>query len=180
MRFELRHKLVLKVGDIDPPTLRPVACSGLEECMNRGAESIGWAQKRSRGRQGLRRRGIGMAAEVSISGTGGLAGFQEKGTAVVKLTEDGSVNIITSCTDMGTGAKTALAQICAEILQVPPDRIDLNIGDTDVSPFDIGSHGNRTLFVPGLAVREAASELRERLIDYAAKMLECTPEQVPA
>ncbi len=121
-----------------------------------------------------------MAAEVSISGTGGLAGFQEKGTAVVKLTEDGSVNIITSCTDMGTGAKTALAQICAEILQVPPDRIDLNIGDTDVSPFDIGSHGNRTLFVPGLAVREAASELRERLIDYAAKMLECTPEQVPA
>ena len=119
-----------------------------------------------------------MVTEVSISGTGGLAGFQEKGTAIVKLTEYGSVNITCGATDLGSGAKTAIAQICAELLQVPPDRIDVNFGDTDASPFDIGSHGNRTLFVPGLAVREAAVELRQKLTDYAAKMLECDPAQV--
>ena len=176
--LELRQKLVLKVGDIDPPTRRPVECSGLEECISRGAESIGWAKNRGQGSHGTRRRGVGMAAEVSISGTGGLSGFQEKGTAIVKLTEDGSVNITSGCTDMGTGVKTALAQLCAEILQVPPEKMEINIGDTDFSPFDIGSHGNRTLFVVGLAVREAAIELRARLIGYAAKMLECDPERV--
>jgi xanthine dehydrogenase molybdenum-binding subunit len=119
-----------------------------------------------------------MAAEVSISGTGGLMGFQEKGTAVVRLAEDGSANIICGCTDLGTGARTAFAQICAEVLQIPTERIDVNIGDTDVTPFDIGSHGNRTLFVPGLAVREAALELRKRLIVYAAKMLERDESEV--
>ena len=176
--MELRRKIALKVGDIDPPTRRPVVCSGLEECMDRGAASIGWAQKRGKGRQGRRRRGIGMVIEVSISGTGGLAGFQEKGTAIVKLTEDGSVNITCGATDLGTGVKTAIAQICAELLQVPPDKIDVSFGDTDASPFDIGSHGNRTLFVPGLAVREAALELCKKLTDYAAKMLECDPAKV--
>jgi xanthine dehydrogenase molybdenum-binding subunit len=177
--LELRRKNALRAGDIDPPTRRPVACSGLDECLDRGAASIGWAERRGKGGNGKRRRGIGMSVEVSISGTHGLNGSQEKGTALVKLTEDGSVNVSCGCVDLGTGVKTGLAQICAEVLQVPLEAIDVRIGDTDTSPFDVGSHGNRTLFVPGLAVREAALELRARVIDYASRrMLECDASQV--
>lgn len=153
-------------------------------CLERAAEVMRPGKKTTEGTAGTThtsmaagatRTGIGMAV---LSETGaGLRYYRQNSTeAIVKVDRDGSVAIIATIADTGTGTRTVMAQIAAERLGVSVDRIRIFHNDTDVIPFDLGTWASRTTYVCGNAVAAAAADARRQLADVAAGMLRATPE----
>ncbi len=142
----------------------------MTECMEIAAERIGWKQKRN-GANGTVLRGVGLANMVHTGGGGRFYGYNST-EAFIKLSDDGTVTLITSALDMGQGAHTAMAQIAAEELGVRLSDVIVLSNDTDLTPYDLGAWGSRATFMNGNAVFEAAREARLALIEAAAEMLE--------
>jgi len=122
-------------------------------------------------------RGVGLANMVHTGGGGRFYGYNSA-EAFVKLSDEGTVTLITSALDMGQGAHTAMAQIAAEELGVPLSDINVLSHDTELTPYDLGSWGSRASFMDGNAVLAAARDARKNLVDAAAEMLEAAPEDV--
>jgi xanthine dehydrogenase molybdenum-binding subunit len=171
----IRLKNFKKAGEPSALVL-PIQSLALEECAKAGAERIGWKEKRALRGEGVKRRGVGMATMTHASGAAPL--LLEHGNAVIKLNEDGSVNLIVSPTEMGQGILGVLAQIAAEQLGIRAEDVQVIFGDTDVTRFDIGSHASRTTFVTGNAVLGAARQAKGRLLERAAAMLEAAVEDL--
>ena len=112
------------------------------------------------------RRGIGFAAVSHISGLMGTA-------ATVQLRTDGSIALATGCVDLGQGADTAMVQICADLLGVPIERVSYAQQDSDVSPYNWKTAGSRSTYMTGRAVAVATGEMRRRMFDQVAQMIEC-------
>lgn len=154
----------------------PLRSTGLAECVERGAELIGWERRREPdwrmvpGRPHLR-RGLGMAALIHGSGIPGI----DMGGAYLKLNDDGSFNLMFGATDLGTGADTVLAQIAAEVLGCRVDDILVYAADTDLTPFDKGAYASSTTFVSGGAVKKAAEKVAAMIKEVAGRLLECDP-----
>ncbi len=98
--------------------------------------------------------------------------------AIIHSSPNGDFVIELSVTDIGQGAKTILAQIGAEALGVPVDRVRVNTGDTDTGPFDMGSFASRLTDRAGNAIIDAAEETRETMFDVASQELEAPPEDL--
>ncbi|AZR73632.1 hypothetical protein BBF96_09675 [Anoxybacter fermentans] len=157
----------------------PIESCGLEECMKRAAISIGWEEKRKKKKEetGTKRRGVGFGYMMHVSGARPM--LHEISSAVVKINEDGSVNLIYSCSDVGTGSATALTQIAAETLGVRyEDVIITQTADTDTAPFDIGSHASRQIYSGGYAVKKAAEQAKSGVLKIAAEMMNCKPDEL--
>ncbi|MDP2728300.1 MAG: molybdopterin-dependent oxidoreductase, partial [Dehalococcoidia bacterium] len=151
--LEFRLKNAVQPGAKDPMTRRPITSHSLEECLRRGAQAVGWEEKRAKAPEaGPRRRGVGMGCFIWVSGTGGSRRTPDTSEAALDLDEEGRVRLYLGICDPGTGAKTSLAQIAAEELGQTLEELVLVTGDTDITPFDIGSHASRTLYVGGGAV----------------------------
>jgi CO/xanthine dehydrogenase Mo-binding subunit len=120
------------------------------------AARMGWSAPFDRG-TGTRRRGRGIAIgfKASISPTTSVA--------IVNVSADGSTTIYSSTVDMGQGSDTAFAQIAAEVLDIQAETVRVVHPDTDVTPFDMGTLGSRSLFHMGNAVRLAAEDARGKL-----------------
>jgi xanthine dehydrogenase molybdenum-binding subunit len=173
---EFRVKNHQVVGDTIKPGFTVSSCA-LDECLKLSAEKIGWKEIRGKKIQvGTKRRGVG-CANVTHSSSGRLA-LMELSTAIVKLNEDCSASVITSATEMGQGVIGVMGQIAAEVLGLPFEDIHVVIGDTDVTPWNVGSHASRSTFCTGTAVQKAAQDAREQLLERAAKMLEVSAEEL--
>lgn len=117
-------------------------------------------------------RGVGMAALVWLTNP-------LPSGATLKLGEDGTVRVISGATDNGSGAVTqGLRQIAADELGIDPDDVLVSFPDTDVSAWDGGSQGSRTTHVAGRAVRDAAVDLRARILDVVADKMEAVVEDL--
>ena len=81
-------------------------------------------------------------------------------------------NVIVGCTDMGTGCDTIIAQFVADSLDTDIDNIAVFGVDTDTSPYDSGSYASSTTYLTGMAAVKAAEQMREKLLQLAAKILE--------
>jgi CO/xanthine dehydrogenase Mo-binding subunit len=138
----------------------------LRLCYERASEAFGWEGYRKPEPNGSRRRGIGMAAH-DWGGSGYPPGY-----AWVKVNSDGTVDVVTGTQDIGTGTRTALAQIASEELSIPVEQIALYLGDTAAGPYAPVSSGSATQATIGPAVRAAAADARHQLLDAAATMLE--------
>jgi CO/xanthine dehydrogenase Mo-binding subunit len=146
---------------------------GLRLCYERASEAFGWQSYQKPQPQGSKRRGVGMAAHEWSAGSGSPPGY-----AWIKLNSDGSADVITGAQDIGTGTRTGLAQIAAEELGIPMERISLHLGDTAQGPYAPTSSGSSTLPTLGPAVREAAVNVKEQLCKAAAMILEEEPEKL--
>ena len=93
-------------------------------------------------------------------------------TAVVKLNADGSVHLLSSTVELGQGAYTALAQIVAERLGIPLERVTMAPPDTDYTPYDQSTSGSRTVFHMGNALLRAVEDVARQLTELAAPMLD--------
>ena len=80
---------------------------------------------------------------------------------------------------MGQGSDTAMAQIVAEVLDVPAEAVRVIPRDTDVTPYDMGTLGSRSLFHMGHAVRRAAEDAREKLKALAREVGEPEGANLP-
>ncbi|MFF8431314.1 xanthine dehydrogenase family protein molybdopterin-binding subunit [Streptomyces sp. NPDC016566] len=144
--------------DKGPVSGLPFAGRNLPACFREGARRFGWADRDPR--PGLRRDGRWLL------GTGTAAASFHAGampsTAAVTAHQDGSFTVRIAAADIGTGARTALTLVAADALRVPPERVQVRIGDSDFGPAMIagGSMGTRSW---AWAVTAAADELRDRL-----------------
>lgn len=141
---------------------------GLDECIEKGAQILNWQDRRRPEQTGPVRRGIGMACLLQASGIPGI----DMGSASIKMNEDASFNLLVGATDIGTGADTMFAQIAAEVLGVPYDRMIVYSSDTDMTPFDPGAYASSTTYISGTAVKKAAEEVRRQIVTVAAKLLQ--------
>ena len=149
---------------------------GMTDCMLAAAAGIGWEQKRKPA-QKKALRGVGLANMVHTGGGGRFYGYNSA-EAFIKLSDEGTVTLITSALDMGQGAHTAMAQIAAEELGVSMSDINVLSNDTDLTPYDLGSWGSRASFMDGNAVLAAAKDAKRALVEAAAEMLEAAPEDI--
>jgi CO/xanthine dehydrogenase Mo-binding subunit len=141
----------------------------LGECIDRGAEAIGWREKRGKrlaGRGGTM-RGVGAAVAMQGSGIPKV----DMAAASMKMNEDGSFNLFVGATDIGTGSDTILAQIAAGVLQVPVEKILVLSSDTDLTPFDTGAYASSTTYISGGAVEKCAREIERQLLQAASSMM---------
>jgi xanthine dehydrogenase YagR molybdenum-binding subunit len=109
------------------------------------------------------KRGVGLASQVWFGG-GGPPSY-----AWVRLGADGRASVITATQDIGTGTRTTLAQIAAEELGLPLDRVAVAVGDTARGPYAALSAGSSTTPSMGPAVRAAAADARAQLAELAAQ-----------
>jgi carbon-monoxide dehydrogenase large subunit len=112
--------------------------------------------------------GVGIAVYVEPCGQGWES-------AKARLTRDGLVEIATGSSAQGQGRETAYAQIAADALGVPFDRIVVRHGDTAATPKGVGALASRSTAIGGSAVLQAASALREKACACAAQLLQTTP-----
>jgi xanthine dehydrogenase YagR molybdenum-binding subunit len=82
------------------------------------------------------------------------------------------VTVVTAMQDIGTGTRTAMAQIAAEELGVPLNRVTVELGDTAHGPYAVVSGGSSTTPSMGPAVRSAAADVARQLIEIAAQRFE--------
>lgn len=177
--LELRLKNHIRAGETSPifekigegregvPMV--VRSCALPECLKVGAERIGWHEKRrAPRREGSWAYGVGMAVSMQGSGITGI----DMGAATIMMNENGSFRLLVGATDIGTGSDTVLAQIAAEVLGVPVEKISVYSSDTDFTPFDVGAYASSTTYVSGNAVLKAAREVRQKILEVAAGMLE--------
>ena len=156
---EFRRRNAIAGGDTLPygATMNP---SGLHEALDRVAEAIEWGTAvvpRAPGRA----IGRGVAAfwkAPAMPPNASSASF-------LKFNEDGSINITVSGMELGQGYLTVMAQIAAEILSVPPDKIRVETPDTDRNPYEWQTVASHITWSCGNAVQAAAVEARERIFD---------------
>ena len=107
----------------------------------------------------------------------GISGV-DQAAVEIRLSDDGTYNMLIGATDMGTGCDTVLAQMAAECLECDVDRIAVHGVDTDVSPYDTGSYASSTTYVTGNAVIKTCETLKNKMIHLAAEKMDCTDEEV--
>ena len=112
------------------------------------------------------------------SGRGGNDRIPDDIGAWIHVDEDGGVTVFTGKVEMGQNIRTSLAQAVAEELHVPVAIIHLVMGDTDVTPFDMGTFGSLSTPTMAPRLRKAAAAAREMLIDLAAQQLSVEPASV--
>jgi len=152
---EFRRKNILRDGrpQASGTVLKDAAIGAVLDAL---AARIGWNVPFDPGSGTLRRgRGIAVGFKASISPTTSVA--------VVNISADGSVYLYKSTVDMGQGSDTAFAQIVGEVLDVRAEDVRVVAPDTDVTPYDMGTLGSRSLFHMGNAVRLAAEDARAKL-----------------
>ncbi|HEV2074461.1 MAG TPA: molybdopterin cofactor-binding domain-containing protein [Thermomicrobiales bacterium] len=96
----------------------------------------------------------------------------------LEVDPDGTVNVYSGKVELGTGIATAFAQIVADELGVPFDRIRMVMGDTALTPDQGTTAGSKTVQIAGRLLRRAAAEARRELLDRAADWLEVAPEDL--
>ena len=152
----------------------PLTSCKLPQCIERGMEMIGWKEKYPCVKVDDHRvRGVGMAVTMQGSGISAI----DTASVTIKLNDDGYYTLMIGATDMGTGCDTILAQMAAEILNCPMERITVDGVDTDHSPFDTGSYASSTTYVTGMAVVKACTELNEKIAAEGARRLNIHPER---
>lgn len=170
----------------DPEKDRPYSGGDLRRCYLEGAKRFGWQAPyaaagtrdsalgtRSPAAGGrTRRRGRGMAAQIWPTGGGPPA------YATVRVHPDGTADVLTGTQDLGTGARTILAQVAAEALGTRVEDVRVILGDTERTPYTGNSWGSMTTPSVAPAVRMAAEDAKRRLLDAAAELLECRPEDL--
>ena len=139
---------------------------GLKCAYERVAEVFGWDAYQKPPADGPKRRGVGLAANSWMAGKGNPPGY-----ASVKLNHDGSADVVTGAQDIGTGTRTGLVQVAAEVLGLPTDEVRIHLGDTANQPFAPTSSGSATLATLGPAVRAAAANVKAQLLEAAATLL---------
>ena len=149
-------------AETDPESGRPFASKSLRACYRLGAARFGWERRSARPRSmrdGRELIGWGMATATYPANQGAAS-------ALVRVNADGTAVVQTGSQDIGTGTYTILAQIAADELGLPIDRVHVQLGDTDLPEAPM-SAGSRTAASVGPAVKGAAAAARAKLIALA-------------
>jgi CO/xanthine dehydrogenase Mo-binding subunit len=146
--------------------------AAIEQVLDRIAEQLNWKQPFERGAGAVRRgRGLAIGLKAVIAPTTSVA--------IVNVSADGSCTLYCGTIDMGQGSDTAMAQMVGEVLNMPAESIKVVQRDSDVTPYDMGTLGSRSLFHMGHAVRLAAEEAKAKIAALAREVGEPEGSNIP-
>ena len=171
--YEAKTGWVYDSGDYETTMRKALDIAGYEELRREQAE------RRERGEL----MGIGVAFFTEAVGAGprkhmDIAGLGMNDGAELRIHPTGKAVLRISVQTQGQGHETTFAQIVAEELGIPVDDIDVVHGDTDQTPFGLGTYGSRSTPVSGAAAAVAARKIRDKAKLIAATMLEAAPEDL--
>ncbi len=163
-----------------------VKSCGLDQALERGRALIGWGRPQGepaengtpatapepppeRPRELPPELRVGKAGVIIQQGSG-LPGLDQS-CVEIKMLGDGSFVVYSGGADLGTGLDTVLAKVAAEVLCSPLDQVAVISGDTDSTPFDTGAYASSGTFFTGNATFRAAGELKKKMLDAAATIL---------
>lgn len=166
-QFELREKNFTNVNDENPVLHMTQHSMSLRECFVKGKEVFKWDEKRKaidNSKGGDYVRGLGLAAFAYTSGA--YPKTMEIGGCRLILNQDGSIKMMVGATEIGQGSDTVFTQMVADTVGVPYEWVIADaVTDTDIAPFDTGAYASRQTFVSGMAVKKAAIELKEKILE---------------
>jgi xanthine dehydrogenase molybdenum-binding subunit len=173
--LEFRKKNHIRAGDFHGVG-SIMGSEALDECIDKGAQAIGWQDKWKGFGQpysvnGSKKRGVGMASAKHD----GAYGYD---SAIVKIMQDGTVQLITGTNDIGQGSDTVLSQTCAEAFKVKYDEVSIVSADTATTPWCTNSVASSQTCTCGNAVKLAAEDALGQLFDTAATIMEVNPEDL--
>ena len=153
---------------------------GYEETVLRAKEACEWEKKRADDRllSSSRRRGLGVSTIFYGVSLGAKGWFLDGAGAFVQIYQDGSVSVAIGGTEMGQGAQTVIAQLAAENLGLPVDRISILPTDTSLVPDSGPTVASRTTVFSGNATLDALEQIKKSLREMAGELLAVSPERV--
>jgi len=191
--IELRLKNHLGVGHTfygqGPDVYCTVQTCGTEQLIREGAKRIGWEHRKVitpyKDKPWVK-RGIGMARGFHTSGASSAASEKpsmlilDYSSAIVKMNEDGTANLIIAAADFGTGNITAIAAIAAEELGIRYEDVIVTEADTDTTLWEYWIHASRSAYSIGTAAKRASNNAKKTILEWAAKMLSVPVDQLEA
>ncbi len=174
--IDLRRKNLLQAPTYTANDLM-INSYGLPECLDWVEKASDW--KKKKGKLGPY-RGIGVAASHYPSGASKPVNWtgEPHATVHLKLDWDASITLLTGAPEIGQGSTTVITQCVAEVLGLDMSRIQSLTSDSKLTPKDNGAYSSRVTFMVGNAAIDAANNLKNVLIEAAAKKLDCKPEDV--
>jgi carbon-monoxide dehydrogenase large subunit len=118
----------------------------------------------------------GPAPSAVAVGLGAAIGLYESGA--IRVHPTGKVVAFTGSHSHGQGHETTFAQIVADELGVPIEDVEIVHGDTDRTPYGVGTYGSRSAAIGGSALVKSAGKIREKLKALAAHLLEASPDDM--
>jgi CO/xanthine dehydrogenase Mo-binding subunit len=163
---EFRLNNLLDDGDITPfgQKLKGII---VKETLKRALDVSGWKKPRAKN------TGRGVAVYERPSGAG-------RSGAAITVESDGSVTVNLGVPDVGPGIHTVVQQIVGEVLDLPRERVNVRVEDTDNSPFDSGTGGSKSTNSVGTAAYQTVSEIKEKVLALAAQRIGCKLEDIKA
>jgi CO/xanthine dehydrogenase Mo-binding subunit len=170
---ELRRRNYVQAGDTTPNGQAFRGAVWLEETAQRAWDALGEPTLPSSPHL---RIGRGLASYMQSYGR--ITWFHDTSQAWVGLEMDGSAVIRCGVPDIGGGQMSTLAQITAEVLGVPMERITVYGTDSALTPLAGTTTATRQMYMSGNATYQAALAVRKTLGDRASQYLECEPDEV--
>lgn len=144
-----------------------------------GYEQVREEQRKHREAQDGTLLGIGLCTFIEITGGGGPArpGIPQE-AATVRIRPDGSALVISGVAHNGQGHFTAFTQIAADVLKLPVKQIEVQMNDSTLPAYGIGTFGSRTTQAAASAVLLATQAVRDKALNLAAHLLEAAPDDL--
>jgi 4-hydroxybenzoyl-CoA reductase subunit alpha len=173
---ELRLRNLEQEGSVTANWLR-ISTIGLDRCIEAVVEGSGWRERYGKLPRG---RGLGLACGSYLCGAGLPIYWNHMPQSGVQLLLDRSGGVAVFCgeAEIGQGSDSVLAAIVAEILGIDLLDIRLCVGDTDLTPVDLGSYSSRVTLMVGNAAIQAAERARELLSTAVAEQLEIPQDRL--
>ncbi len=173
--FAIRRKNALRVGSTTTTGQVLRESVGLLDCLDWVAARVKELGAAAPAEPGVK-TGWGLACGYKNTGLGG--GVDDASQAEVEVYLDGTAQVRTGAADLGQGLTTVLAQIAAEELGLPIERVRVLLSDTDLTPNGGPTTASRQSFISGNAARLAARGLREQLSGVAAEQWDVPPDSI--
>lgn len=188
--MEIRRKNLIPADAF--PYQTPVALmydsgnyQGLLDKAEELADYKGMRSEQEKARQDGRLVGVGMSSCIEASGPapsavavglGAAIGLYESG--VIRVHPTGKVTVLTGSHAHGQGHETTFAQIVADELGVPVEDVEIIHGDTERTPYGVGTYGSRSAAIGGSALVKSAEKIRNKITKIAAHQLEAAVEDM--
>jgi CO/xanthine dehydrogenase Mo-binding subunit len=178
---ELRLINANQPGETSPQRFKITSC-GLTECIEKVRDGLGWERHQEDKAQGRnvsdhKARGMGMASLIHVGG--GARVYRSDGHGMImKLDDFGKLSVFTGAVEIGQGTESTLRQVVAESVGLPIDDVNIVAHDTDVCPWDVGTHASRQAFIACNAAIQCADELKKKLFSLAGEQIKAEPDEL--
>ena len=166
-----RRRNLMPVGYVDDFSKNELYSDTFNQCLDKVMEAVDYRRKAEeyKNQTGDVRRGVGIA--VFWYNTAVWPISLESSSCRMVLNQDGSFQVQVGETEIGQGADTAFAQMAADVVGVPLDKVHvISCQDTDVTPFGTGAYASRQTYVAGFSIRQTGLLLKEKILDYAHEL----------